>query len=103
MGRYPRVPADEAQSRMDGGRHEVKHTHMGHRLIVQLEEGSRFMRGWLDNILHQNRTTANSHVLREIYIGQFISGRNAWTVCPAPFSLSVVGVLYDSGVESYLM
>jgi hypothetical protein len=88
---------------MDGGRHEVKHTHMGHRQIVQSEEGSRLMRGWLDNILQQNRTTFNSHVLGEDYIGQFISGRDAWAVFPAPFSSSVVGVLYDSGVESYLM
>jgi hypothetical protein len=78
---------------MAGGRHEVKHTHMGHRLIVQLEEGSRFMRGWLDNILHQNRTTANSHVLREIYIGQFISGRNARLVRSAPLCQSAVRVL----------
>jgi hypothetical protein len=61
------------------------------------------MRGWLENILQQNGSTFNSHVLGEDYISQFISGRNAWTVCPAPFSLSVVGVLYDSGVESYLV
>jgi hypothetical protein len=76
---------------------------MGHGRIVQSEEGSRLMRGWLDNILQQNRTTFTSHVLGEDYIGQFILGRDAWTVCPAPFSLSIVGVLYDSGVESYLM
>ncbi len=69
---------------MAGERHEVKHTHMDHRLIVGLEEGSRFITGWLDIIMQQNRTTANSHVLGEIYIGQVILGRNAWLVRSTP-------------------
>jgi hypothetical protein len=44
---------------------------------------SRFMRSRLDNILQQNRTTADRHILGEIPSGEFISGRNAR---PAPYT-----------------
>jgi hypothetical protein len=66
---------------------------MGYRPIVRPEKGIRFMRSWLGNILQQDRTTVDRHILGEIPSGEFILGRNAQPVRPTPFCQSVVRVL----------
>ena len=48
VGKYRQEPANQAQSPMAGGRHEVKHPHMGHRRVVRPEKGSRFMQAKQD-------------------------------------------------------
>ena len=74
-------------------KHNLSHPHMGHRRIVRMEKDSRFMRSRLDNILQQNRTTVDRHILGEEPRGEFISGRNARPVRPTHLCQSAFRVL----------
>jgi hypothetical protein len=103
VGKYRGQPTIQAQPFMARGRHEVKHTHMGHGRLVQQEKGSRFMRSRMDHILQQNRAKFDRHILGEISIGKFILCRNAWPMCLTSTRQSAFRSLKDSGVGIYLV
>ncbi len=69
----------------------------------RFEECSRFMRGRLDYILQQNRTTSDRHVLGEINIGHYISGRNAWSaLCTSSPERCQSSIKFRSGKLPYV-
>ncbi len=103
VGKHRRQSTTQAQPFVARGRHEIKHTNMGHGWFVQQEMGSRLMWSRMGYILQRNRATSNRHILGEITTGEFIPGRNAWTMFPTPPRQRAFRILSDSGVGSYLV
>ena len=103
VGKQRRQSTNQAQPFMAHGRHEVKHTNMGHGRFIRQEKGSRLMWSRMGYILQQNMATSDRHILGEITIGEFIPGRNAWTMFPTPPCQRAFRILSDSGVGSYLV